>query len=997
MQNIDNHNLELFEQLCSEYLSLTFKGKHCNEHKSIKVHYNPRTGYWLKNFNPANGLPDNINNWGLYNKYHKKQSSPQRPLPKTPKKKKPQPPKGQPQNADPKYCPLSHYGHILKHFKIKTGATPQFLQKYGIRGIKKLYGINWGSCVAYSAKGGTKFKRPFAEARNKYRTVKNKGIEYCFGFSQLPDHCETILIVGGEDDALCINYNLNKYGIYAVALWSESIAPSIELINKLKEKSERVLFMYDADKAGVQNSKKFSAQLGVPYVNSEFLYSHLGVHSAHKDICDIYHGYGKEGAIAVRATVLKALEMVGYISKDIDPFSIEVQNVLRCNFTQYMSEKLPREFLIDALAYYERIIVQAPAGSGKSYNTAGLAQSLKDYCRGVIIAAPTVAICEQLTNTIKELFENSTDSCTGLWGSIDHADIESAKSSTVIVATYDKLHKLSDHVKLEDYTLCIDEFHQIVNDLSYRNKAMQSIFSFIKKAKYCMLMSATPNLMFTREDVHPLFNFTLCQFLPEVTNEIEVQPIVHTKTRNEILGAINDFKPENTKGVHCIKFDNNNSLEAFCKHTRTNLTANNIEHLTSQDESKRELNKTYKEIMQTGSLARPLEHLVYTTLLEAGVSFKFEVGCVSLLDVNSHSRFGQLSTRPRLQKDNTNKLVRVNWFLKDKEKQKEYKASAVAQFKAMFIKAEKHANDLNNCKNVSHQKKQIKKASTDIQLWVSENENGVYEVNILGILHELYKRECETCTPEMMQLRVQRLDPRYSFRNVINTAHEEQALKELISEVKEANEECNNSFNELLQKEPENVLKAVYTKSKNSELRDLIRTVLGVSGIHRETMIDYIEEHKECFKTRLHHKVARGVCSLVEVGHNLNSAIEVYTNEGARGVRLQLDLHTIHKRKRAKKRGIISSYDAKQLRIYEGVKDTFKNIAKNMQSGRRKSPLTRLEIFNKISETLSRLDIPKKLSQKQAVEYFERCFEVDRKRTKKGVKFMIKGVAVPEV
>jgi len=505
-------------------------------------------------------------------------------------------------------------------------------------------------------------------------------------------------------------------------------------------------------------------------------------------------------------------------------------------------------------------------------------------------------------------------------------------------------------------------------------------------------MSATPNLIFTRPDVHPLFNFKLCQFTPQTTNKIVVQPILHTSSRGDILGSISDFVPKNTMGTHCIKFDSNSSLEAFC--TLTKSLGASVEHLTSQDPKKRELNKTYNQIMETGQLARPLDYLVYTTLLEAGVSFKFEVGCMSLIDVNSSSRLGQLCTRARMQSNGINEHVRVNWFLKEKEEseQIEYKTNAVAQFKTMFEKSTKHANELNNCKNIREEKAKIKKATTDVQLWVCENASGVYEVNILGILHELYKRECQTCTPEMMQLRIKRIDQRYTFLETINTDAENEALKDLIGGVKAENEECNKSFNELLNEEPRKVLQAVYIKSKNAELRQSIKTVLDVQGVHRDTMLDYIEEHKECFKTRLHHKAVRGVCQLVENGHSLKSSIALYNHGGIKSIQVQLDLHTIRKRKRASKRGNISAYDAKQLAIYKGIQSEFRNIAKNMQSGRRKAPLSRVEIFNKIQRALQGLDVPKRLSQKQAIEYFEQCFEVERKRTKKGVLFTIKGI-----
>jgi len=326
VQNIDNHDLALFEHLCLEHLGLTFKGNHCNEHNSIKIQYNSHTGYWLKNFNPANGLPDNVNNWGLYDTYHKRKNSPQKPLPK---KTKPVPKKGQPKALNPQFYSIYDNKHLLKHLENKTGAKAHFLQKYGIRGVNKMYGYKVSNCIAYASKGGDKFKRPFAAPKNKWRTRKSKVIEYCFGLEQLPEKCKTILIVGGEDDAICINYNLNQYGIYAVNLWSESIAPSIELIDKLKEKSEQVFFFYDADKAGHENSKKFSAQLGVLYVDTRFLFYNLDIDNSIKDFCDVYKNSATYGEKALHYLVSKGIEQTGSILKDKDPFSIEVQNVLQ--------------------------------------------------------------------------------------------------------------------------------------------------------------------------------------------------------------------------------------------------------------------------------------------------------------------------------------------------------------------------------------------------------------------------------------------------------------------------------------------------------------------------------------------------------------------------------------------------------------------------------------------------------------------------------------------
>ena len=991
---IDNFDRQTFENLAYQLFGITFKKNHCVEYKSIKIQDNPNTGLWLKNFSGKHEIPDNINAYGMYKMLSGEDKEKYKNLPKK-KPQTPPKPKEKKTQLKPKTKRIDFYSFLYEHLNTKTGADIELLEKYNVQQCTELYGIAQHNQIAYITDNGTKYKRPFATAKNKYRTHKTEN-EYCFGLAQLPPHCNTILIVEGEDDTLCINSNLNKYGVFAVNLWSATTAPSKELIKELRGKCENLFFFYDNDDTGTAQSEKFGAQHGVQCVDVNFLFHRLPLLYVLKkdanDICDIYQNAPTHCAPEILHDVIKqGIEQTAQIKKDKDVFSVGVQSVLRCNFNQYLSEQKPLEFLLYALAIKKRIIVQSAAGTGKSFCISEIALNIDDSSRGLIVFTPTVSITEQLTNTLKENLKDDNLSVVGFWGNADKVDIETAKESTIIVATYDKAMMLKEHIDFTDYVGVFDEYHQFVNDLSYRDTAMQSVYKTMCSFEYCILMSATPNLLFTQSDLNPNFDFKLCQFIPRKTNTITVQPYAHKMTKSEILGCIEDYRPTNKKGgVHFVKYDNNTELESFMQLAIERGAT--VEHLTSQDTKKREQNETYREIMSTGKLPKDLDFLVSTTLLEAGVSFKFNVGCVSLLDVQSYTRAIQLSTRARLQTDDTNKDVFVNLFFKENEDKEKptYTNCIISQYEQLYTRAERQVQRLKAMPK-REQKVYIKRAKIDIDLWVLENEHGQFEVDVLAILHELYTRECSTNTPELMKLRINRLDNRFIFLDTKNAQQIDTELKDLIDDVRESNDKCNAMFEDLLYNEPNEVLRAIYTKSKNKELRERIKGVLGVVGISRSESLEYISKNTECFKTRLHHKVARGVCSLIENGYSLQGAINLYRIEGAKGVQVQNDLHTIRNRKRAQKRGTISRVDALQLNIYKAIQKKFKRIGEK-QRAQKRGALSSAEICTHILRAMQDIKLPKLPSNKQCLEYFKMCFEVEQKRTKKQTLYTILGV-----
>jgi len=112
---------------------------------------------------------------------------------------------------------------------------------------------------------------------------KNQEKEDIFGFEQLPEHCETLIITAGEKDSLVANAN----DYYSVSFQSETMFPEPSQIRALKEKCNLLCICYDNDENGLKQAVKISerynlARISIPKIE--------GV----KDIADYIPKHGKE-------------------------------------------------------------------------------------------------------------------------------------------------------------------------------------------------------------------------------------------------------------------------------------------------------------------------------------------------------------------------------------------------------------------------------------------------------------------------------------------------------------------------------------------------------------------------------------------------------------------------------------------------------------------------------------------------------------------------------
>jgi len=179
-----------------------------------------------------------------------------------------------------------------------------------------------------------------------------------------------------------------------------------------------------------------------------------------------------------------------------------------------------------------------------------------------IIACPTI---ELIVNK-----QHQHPNIIGVYGTIRFSDfkaqlIEKIDNNAVvkIMTTYDSLPKVVkwlEQLEQEPYTtykLLVDEYHKILSDYSYRDKAIDGLLKESLKFYYCTFLSATPiNPKFTPSI---LVDFPQYEIIWSATRKIRLE---REKTNKPYSAAVNIIKKYKASG-NKLKIDGQISEEAY--------------------------------------------------------------------------------------------------------------------------------------------------------------------------------------------------------------------------------------------------------------------------------------------------------------------------------------------------------------------------------------------------------------------------------------------------
>lgn len=180
------------------------------------------------------------------------------------------------------------------------GIKPDTLERYNVHSLKSFEGYNRSNKIykisssatepmfAYMGIGFTKVYRPRNQNMRFFYGGETPEV-YCFGLEQLPNKGDMVFITGGEKDVM----SLASKGFNAVCFNSETAAIPTSLIEMFDRKFRHIVFLYDMDDTGRNESARRMDELSSFHV----LRMELPISGAKgdKDISD-YFASGKSAA-----------------------------------------------------------------------------------------------------------------------------------------------------------------------------------------------------------------------------------------------------------------------------------------------------------------------------------------------------------------------------------------------------------------------------------------------------------------------------------------------------------------------------------------------------------------------------------------------------------------------------------------------------------------------------------------------------------------------------
>lgn len=778
----------------------------------------------------------------------------------------------------PVFVPYSrpYAQEVAAVLRTKTGADLETLKKYKVHACTSLNEIRY----CYEVGSTIKSKFPHRSRKNNKFSVYGSTKDYLFGYEQLPEKGEFLILSSGEDDTICINHFFNELGIYAVCSWNEKTPPSKTQYQDLKSRFKYCFVLGDNDSDQMtEASRKISQETGFIWVDTSSARQFFNLPKKH-DICDIYK-HDKETLKSFLMFCIHTNQRIG--SNPNDPYSLAVDHCLKIDFKQYIGEQepnqygiVPTDFIFHQIEHNEKLIIDSLAGTGKSTLMTILTDqgarieprkpNLKRFEKvgitQVVILEPTTAINSQLFNSFIEqkLIVSRLD------GSSSQSDLLTAMNSPVILCCYDSLKRLIERgLDLDKTAVIVDEFHQLVIDIGYRNSAaFQIVLEVMKSAKRTLSISATPDLFFAQsKELSEYFGYKLIKGVQSVQNSIKIRPVYWKGTQRDLLHYIVDNAPQK-EGLITIKLDSKNNNQAFAKAlTNRGLKADSF---NSGDRERKEDNANYKELMKSGTVSLDLDVLVFTSLLEAGVSIKTPVRLNALIDTNSWQKGIQLVSRARYNaKTGVNKEHTV-WmfrsFRAEEGNEEEYnKTDVLEQFAQLSMNAEQQARAASKNQGTLKHKTDADPEKMPIKQRLNSLE---YEPCILSILHEIYKRSIK-CDFETMLERMKRFDNRIevSKADSINTKTDKELAK--IRDAQEADkEQAMESFKQLLTFNFDKVAQTICYLSSDTNFKQEIREVLKLPPIDRITVKQFLEQSQGAFKGREPKRILKDVIYFVD-------------------------------------------------------------------------------------------------------------------------------------
>ncbi len=220
------------------------------------------------------------------------------------------------------------------------GISLDILQKFNVVSVDylllsknfKLFSKKQNPIFAYKTENCYKVYQPLSK-KYKFNWFPKKKIDTPFGYEQLPEKGELIIITSGEKDVL----TLNSQGFNAICLNSETQTKIDDnLLKEIKSRFSTIAVLYDLDDTGEKSALALANQYGFQYIKlpMEMMQQKLG-----KDVSD-YFKLVKSGANLEMFSLEQFQELV---EKSLVPTKqVELPEVIYANLPEFFSNLIEK-------------------------------------------------------------------------------------------------------------------------------------------------------------------------------------------------------------------------------------------------------------------------------------------------------------------------------------------------------------------------------------------------------------------------------------------------------------------------------------------------------------------------------------------------------------------------------------------------------------------------------------------------------------------------------
>jgi len=134
-----------------------------------------------------------------------------------------------------------------------------------------------------------KVYRPYADKKGKWSGNITKN--YIFGYKQLPESGDTLIITKSLKDVMC----LHKLGYTAISPSSEGVLLPVKCVEEIKKRFSDITVLYDNDIAGIKAAKNMNEKYGFKYTM---------IKGDQKDLTDYYVANGKNKTVELLRNLL---------------------------------------------------------------------------------------------------------------------------------------------------------------------------------------------------------------------------------------------------------------------------------------------------------------------------------------------------------------------------------------------------------------------------------------------------------------------------------------------------------------------------------------------------------------------------------------------------------------------------------------------------------------------------------------------------------------------